>query len=78
MVTSEKLLSTKKMEDYVNKMIGNKYFFQLDTPFACVAKNKKTGEYLLMHSILYKTELIRKIGLKLPHHTFHALHFHGI
>lgn len=32
----------------------------------------KTGEYLLMHSILYKTELIKKIGLKLPHHTFYV------
>jgi len=47
MVTSEKLLSTKKMEDYVNKMIGNKYFFQLDTPFACVATDIKTGEKII-------------------------------
>ena len=47
MVTSEKLLSTKKMEDYVNKMIGNKYFFQLKTPFACVATDIKTGEKII-------------------------------
>lgn len=32
----------------------------------------KTGEYLLMHSVLYKTELLKKSGLKLPEHTFYV------
>jgi len=47
MITSEKLLSTKKMEEYLNKMIENKYFFQLDIPFACVATDIKTGEKII-------------------------------
>jgi NTE family protein len=47
MVTSEKLLSTEKMEKYINKLIGNKYFFQLKTPFACVATDIKTGEKII-------------------------------
>ena len=47
MVTSEKLLSTEKMEKYVNKLIGNKYFFQLNIPFACVATDIKTGEKII-------------------------------
>ena len=32
----------------------------------------KTGEYLLMHSLLYRTELLRECGLKLPEHTFYV------
>ena len=47
MVTSEKLLSTEKMEKYVNKLIGDKYFFQLNIPFACVATDIKTGEKII-------------------------------
>lgn len=47
MVTSEKLLSTEKMEKYINKMIGEKYFFQLNIPFACVATDIKTGEKII-------------------------------
>ena len=47
MITSEKLLSTEKMEKYINKLIGNKYFFQLQTPFACVATDIKTGEKII-------------------------------
>lgn len=47
MLTSEKLLSTEKMEKYINKMIGDKYFFQLDIPFACVATDIKTGEKII-------------------------------
>nr|MBR1376614.1 glycosyltransferase family 2 protein [Bacilli bacterium] len=30
------------------------------------------GEYLLMHSVLYKTDLLQKSGLKLPEHTFYV------
>ena len=47
MVTSEKLLSTEKMEKYVNKLIGDKYFFQLNIPFACVSTDIKTGEKII-------------------------------
>lgn len=47
MVLSEKLLSTEKMEQFVASKIGNKYFFQLDTPFVCVATDIKTGEKII-------------------------------
>ena len=47
MITSEKLLSTERMEKYINKMIGDKYFFQLNIPFSCVATDIKTGEKII-------------------------------
>jgi len=30
------------------------------------------GKYLLMHSVIYKTEILRVCGLKLPEHTFYV------
>ena len=30
------------------------------------------GKYLLMHSVIYRTKLLRKCGLKLPKHTFYV------
>ncbi len=47
MILSEKLLSTEKMEKFVAEKIGDKYFFQLETPFACVATDIKTGEKII-------------------------------
>lgn len=32
----------------------------------------KKGHYILMHSIVYRTELLRECGLKLPEHTFYV------
>ena len=32
----------------------------------------KKDAYLLMHSVIYKTELLKKINLKLPEHTFYV------
>lgn len=31
-----------------------------------------TGQYILMHSVIYRTELLRQCGLKLPKHTFYV------
>ncbi len=31
-----------------------------------------TGQYLLMHSVIYRTELLRSIHLELPKHTFYV------
>lgn len=31
-----------------------------------------TGEYILMHSVIYRTEVLRKSGLVLPKHTFYV------
>ena len=30
------------------------------------------GRYLLMHSVIYRTQLLRESGLELPHHTFYV------
>ena len=30
------------------------------------------GQYILMHSVIYRTELLRQCGLELPEHTFYV------
>lgn len=35
-------------------------------------KRFKIGQYLLMHSMIYRTELLRRSGLRLPAHTFYV------
>ena len=35
-------------------------------------KNLRVGQYILMHSVIYRTELLRKCGLRLPMHTFYV------
>ena len=32
----------------------------------------RTGQYILMHSVIYRTGLLRECGLKLPEHTFYV------
>jgi len=32
----------------------------------------RKGEYMLMHSLIYRTALLRECGLELPHHTFYV------
>ena len=32
----------------------------------------RKGQYILMHSVIYRTELLRECGLKLPKHTFYV------
>lgn len=32
----------------------------------------KIGDYLLMHSVIFRTELLRSCGLRLPEHTFYV------
>lgn len=36
------------------------------------AKNLSLGHYVLMHSLIYRTELLRSCGLELPEHTFYV------
>jgi len=48
LLVSEQLLSTKKMEDYVGRHIGNLQFADLKIPFACVATDLKTGEAIIL------------------------------
>ena len=35
-------------------------------------KNFRKGQYMLMHSVIYRTELLRACGLQLPKHTFYV------
>ncbi len=36
------------------------------------AKRFRKGQYILMHSVIYRTQLLRDCGLKLPEHTFYV------
>ncbi len=36
------------------------------------AKRLHIGQYILMHSVIYRTELLRECGLELPEHTFYV------
>ena len=31
-----------------------------------------TGQYILMHSVIYRTALLKECGLALPEHTFYV------
>lgn len=35
-------------------------------------KHMHTGKYILMHSVIYRTELLKSCGLRLPGHTFYV------
>ncbi len=35
-------------------------------------KHMHTGKYILMHSVIYRTELLKSCGLRLPSHTFYV------
>lgn len=35
-------------------------------------KHFRKGQYILMHSVIYRTKLLRECGLKLPEHTFYV------
>lgn len=32
----------------------------------------RKGQYILMHSVIYRTKLLRECGLELPKHTFYV------
>lgn len=44
LIMSDELLSTSKMEAYLNKKIGGLYFSDLKIPFVCLATDIRTGE----------------------------------
>ncbi|MBR4764701.1 MAG: glycosyltransferase [Lachnospiraceae bacterium] len=49
---------------------------------SCIPRNRiftwheagrfKKGQYILMHSVIYRTEILRQSGLRLPEHTFYV------
>jgi NTE family protein len=48
LLVTEQLLSTRRMEDYLKRHIGDRQFADLKTPFACVAADLKTGEQIVL------------------------------
>lgn len=56
----------KKVICYHNVMPENRTFTWKDLKYF------KIGQYILMHSVMYRTELLKIIGLELPKHTFYV------
>lgn len=56
----------KKVMNYHTAFPKDKVFTWKDVKFFM------TGQYILMHSVIYRTELLRQCGLELPKHTFYV------
>ena len=57
---------TQKVMRYTNVFPENKVFTWADIG------RFRPSQYLLMHSVIYRTELLRESGLELPKHTFYV------
>ncbi len=58
--------SRKKVMKYGNVFPKNTYFTWDDSLYF------RKDQYILMHSVIYRTELLRESGLELPKHTFYV------
>ncbi len=56
----------KKVMHYHRALPIDEYFTWGDV------KSFNIGQYILMHSVIYRTQLLRDCGLKLPKHTFYV------
>ncbi len=56
----------KKVMQYTSALPKNQMFTWKDV------KHFRKGQYILMHSVIYRTQLLRDCGLKLPKHTFYV------
>lgn len=56
----------KKVMQYGSALPKNQMFTWRDV------KHFRKGQYILMHSVIYRTQLLRDCGLKLPKHTFYV------
>ena len=59
-------VKNKAVMKYDNALPQHKIFTWKD------AKRLKVGQYILMHSVVYRTGLLRESGLQLPEHTFYV------
>ena len=58
--------NTQRVSHYRNVFpVGRMFTWESTKPF-------KPGQYLLMHSVIYRTQLLRDCGLELPKHTFYV------
>ena len=61
------------MEDHTSYTVDYHNVFPLETVFSWeTCGHFRPSQYLLMHSVIYRTELLRSIGLELPKHTFYV------
>ena len=61
------------VEDNTQKVMGYKNVFPADQIIAWDSIRRfRTSQYLLMHSVIYRTQLLRDCGLELPRHTFYV------
>ena len=56
----------KKVMKYHYALPGEQIFSWKDV------RHFRVGQYILMHSVIYRTNLLRECGLKLPEHTFYV------
>ena len=60
-------------EDNTRKSMGYRNVFPLEQVFTWEQMGHfSPSQYLLMHSVIYRTELLRQCGLELPKHTFYV------
>ena len=61
------------VEDSTRKVMGYKNVFPVNRVFTWSAIGRfHISQYLLMHSVIYRTQLLRDCGLELPKHTFYV------
>jgi glycosyltransferase involved in cell wall biosynthesis len=57
--------NTQRRIEYKNLPENRLFDFEETKPFAI-------GQFIAMHSVIYRTELLREIGLEMPKHTFYV------
>ena len=63
----------EKVHEGTRSVMGYKNVFPVGEEFGWDdVKHFKQSQYLLMHSVIYRTELLQDLGLKLPEHTFYV------
>jgi len=61
------------VEDNTQKVMGYRNVFPRDKVFTWDDIGRfRASQYLLMHSVIYRTQLLRDCGLELPKHTFYV------
>jgi len=61
------------VEDHTQKVMGYRNVFPTDRVFTWDDIGRfRPSQYLLMHSVIYRTALLRECGIELPKHTFYV------
>ncbi len=61
------------VEDNTQKIMGYRNVFPVEQIFTWDSIHRfRASQYLLMHSVIYRTQLLRDCGLELPKHTFYV------